>query len=73
MVTSWKKINFANFLVISVKNQRKLTEKPRKLVSADTYFRGFFIFLGDFALISWPVIHFLVMLWWNTKLLAKKN
>ena len=39
-------------LVISAKNQCKLVEKPRKFVSPDTYFRGFFIFLGDFALIS---------------------
>ena len=73
MPTSWKNIYFAIFLVISAKNRRKLTEKLRKLVSADTYFRGFYVFLGDFALISWPLIHFIVMLWWNTKLLVKKN
>ena len=64
---------FANFSVISAKNQRKLTEKSRKLVSADTYFRAFFVFLEYFAVIYWPWNHILVILWWNTKLLVKKN
>ena len=47
-----KKMLFNHKVSYMAKNQRKLIEKPRKFMSADTYFRGFFIFLGDFALIS---------------------